>query len=87
MIYQTSADIVVRFEMQILRTTMQIYVMKLYSEFIEDNIIIRDVCHKDEEFFNMSSDFQYESSDLTNFRDFFAVRFFEKAERFEINKI
>ena len=35
----------------------------------------------------MLSDFQYELSDLTNFRDFFAVRFFEKAEHFEINEI
>ena len=48
---------------------------------------MRDICHEDEEFFNMLSDFQYELSDLTNFRDFFVIRFFKKAERFEINKI
>ena len=66
---------------------MQIYVIKLYLEFIKNNIIIRDIRHEDEEFFNVSSDFQYELSDLTNFRDFFVVRFFEKAERFKINKI
>ena len=61
--------------------------MKLYSEFIKNNIIMRDVRHEDEEFFNISSDFQYELSGLTNFRDFSAIRFFEKVERFEINKI
>ena len=48
---------------------------------------MRDVCHEDEEFFNMLSDFQYESSGLTNFRDFFIVRFFKKVGRFEINKM
>ena len=77
----------IRFEMQILRITVQIYVMKLYLEFIKNDIIMRDIRYEDEEFFNVSSDFQYESSDLTNFRDFSVVRFFEKAERFEINKM
>jgi len=73
--------------MQILRITVQIYIIELYSEFTENNIIMRDIYHEDKEFFNISSDFQYESSGLINFRDFFAVRFFEKAERFEINEI
>jgi len=61
--------------------------MKLYSEFIKNNIIIRDIYHKDEEFFNILSDFQYKLSSLTNFRDFSVIRFFKKVERFEINKI
>ena len=70
-----------------LRITLQIYIIKLYSEFIKNNIIIRDIYHEDKEFFNILSNFQYKLSDLMNFRDFFAIRFFEKAERFKINEI
>ena len=61
--------------------------MELYLEFTENDIIIRDIRYEDKEFFNILSDFQYELSDLTNFRDFSAIRFFKKAERFKINKI